>query len=975
MVAVDAAGNTYVAGDSLGSGTGLDIVTIKFGLDGSQIWARRYNGPANLDDVAWNLALDSSGNVFVSGRAGITFQDTDYLTIKYDPSGNLLWSKRYNGPGNREDVPYSMVVDPSGNSYVTGYSYGGATNWDFATVKYDPAGNQLWASRYADPSEDTALSMAVDAEGAVYVAGRSWKGSTNGRYDCRLVKYDSNGSQLWTQTYNGPANWDDEATAMGLDSSGNVYIGGYSTGNGTGSDYTTIKYDPGGTRLWVARYDGPAHNSDAIGGVAVEPGGGVWVTGSSRATSTTSGFATIKYDTNGAQVWLARRDGAAGLGGGRSIALDGAGNAFVAGQDFINNSLDLAVVKYSAGGSETWLNRYDGPAHGEDFALSVALDAYGNAFVSGSSMGSGTARDLVAIKHALGAIATSIALPDVSGSVGQTVTLSASLTATGGPAMSGVPVSIKVDGADVPGSPATTDASGNANVSFTLVEGSVGQHALSASYGGDGGHLAYSASAKLYVAKADTSLTAEDTSGDAGGSISLKTKLLRSDGHPLAGKLVRFEVNGSAAGTGTTDAEGVASSSYTIASDSTAGEQSVNVYFDGDADYSASNAVAKISVRVGTSLSVFDANGKAGGNVSLRAQLRSGNAGVAGKSVRFSIDGQPAGSGLTDADGYAEAPHVITEASGVHALTAAFDGDAQHRSSVSDPGKLTINMTQTILNVSNIVTVRGKTIKLRATLKGAGVPLTGQMIAFKIDGASLGSAVTNSDGIAQLSHEVTESLGIHTICGEYAGDASKFLASSGAGTLTVNPISTWLGVSHIPAQQGETVELKAKLRAHDEQLVGRTISFRIDGEAVGEAVTDANGVATLPHEVTESLGTHVITASFAGDETYGPESESAELRVRVTTKIVADSIKAKGGLHAEFGARLIQMPEGAGVAGKKLHFYSDNVEIGSAITDAFGRAAIILKAPPSGQKLLITVKFEGDLQFRGVAGTGKVTGL
>jgi len=101
-------------------------------------WVRRYNGPGNSEDHAYALSVDSSGNVYVTGWSPGSGTGLDYATIKYSPSGDTLWVKRYNGPGNGSDYAYALAVDGSGNVYVTGWSYGSGSSSDYATIKYSP---------------------------------------------------------------------------------------------------------------------------------------------------------------------------------------------------------------------------------------------------------------------------------------------------------------------------------------------------------------------------------------------------------------------------------------------------------------------------------------------------------------------------------------------------------------------------------------------------------------------------------------------------------------------------------------------------------------------------------------------------------------------------------------------------------------------------------------------------------------------
>ncbi|MDP3025982.1 MAG: SBBP repeat-containing protein, partial [candidate division Zixibacteria bacterium] len=215
--------------------------TIKYYPDGDTAWVRRYNGPGNSSDGAYAIAVDGSGNVYVTGYSWGSGTNEDYATIKYDPDGNELWEKRYNGPGNYSDFAYAIAVDGSGNVYVTGGSRDSVTYEDYATIKYYPSGDTAWVRRFDDGGSDEAYALAVDVSGNIYVTGIS---SASGiLYDYATMKYDPDGNQLWVQRYNGPKNGYDWAHAIVVDGSGNVYVTGESEGSGTDEyDYATLKY-------------------------------------------------------------------------------------------------------------------------------------------------------------------------------------------------------------------------------------------------------------------------------------------------------------------------------------------------------------------------------------------------------------------------------------------------------------------------------------------------------------------------------------------------------------------------------------------------------------------------------------------------------------------------------------------------------------------------------------------------------------
>ncbi len=401
-LAVDTAGNVCVTGYSWGAGTNNDYATVKCDSNGNQLWVARYNGPGNSLDEARALAVDAAGNVYVTGYYRGAGTAEDYATIKYDSNGNQLWVGRYNGPGNYADYANSLAVDGAGNVYVTGWSSGAGTSEDYATIKYDSNGNQLWVARYNGPGNglDIAFALAVDTAGNAYVTGGSVGAGTQGDY--ATVKYDSEGNQLWVARYNGPGDSYDSAAALVVDAAGNVYVTGNSIGTAYPDfDYATIKYDSNGNQLWVARYNGPGNSVDDANGLAVDAAGHVYVTGSAFVgEGTYPDYATIKYDPNGNQLWLARYNGPGNRhDGGNALAVDAAGSVYVAGVSRgAETSDDYATIKYDSNGNQLWLARYNGPGNDQDYAVALAVDGGGNVYVTGTSAGAGI-EDYATIKY------------------------------------------------------------------------------------------------------------------------------------------------------------------------------------------------------------------------------------------------------------------------------------------------------------------------------------------------------------------------------------------------------------------------------------------------------------------------------------------------------------------------------------------------------------------------------------------------
>ncbi len=411
-VAVDASGNVYVTGASVGSGTGLDYATIKYNSSGIQQWVARYNGSGNSGDEATAIAVDGSGNVYVTGYSTGPASGYDYATIKYNSSGIQQWVARYDGPGNGTDLAFSIAVDGSGNVYVTGFSTGPASGYDYATIKYNSSGIQQWVARYDGPGDtnDYANAIAVDGSGNVYVTG----GSGGSRVGCggacddyATIKYNSSGIQQWVARYNGSDYGHNDAQAMAIDGLGNVYVTGISWGgggSGTFDDYATVKYDTSGTQQWVARYNGPGIFGDVGRAIAVDASGNVYVTGESMGSGSGYDYATIKYNSSGTQQWVDRYNGPGnGDDDARAVAIDGSGNVYVTGYSLGSGSgFDYATIKYDSSGTQQWVDRYNGPGNGDDKIVSpgaIAIDASGNAYVTGESTNLKGDYDYATIKY------------------------------------------------------------------------------------------------------------------------------------------------------------------------------------------------------------------------------------------------------------------------------------------------------------------------------------------------------------------------------------------------------------------------------------------------------------------------------------------------------------------------------------------------------------------------------------------------
>jgi hypothetical protein len=269
-----------------------------------------------------------------------------------------------------------MTVDAAENIYVTGTTAtAGADNW--ATIKYNSAGAQVWLRTLDGGGNDAAVAITTDEAGNVYVTG-----SSAGVLYSMTAKYSATGDQLWVQSFTTTGEGD-AGIDIAVDHEGNVYVTGYNVETPTSFDFVTIKYSPGGAELWVRRYDSGS-GEDVPAAIACDESG-IYVTGRSN-----DDYTTIKYDFSGVQQWVRSYNGGFGSDSPADLIVDDAGNIYVTGQSpGSGTNDDYATIKYDAAGTQQWVSRYDGPttvfANDYDRAVGLAVDADGNVYVTGNS--------------------------------------------------------------------------------------------------------------------------------------------------------------------------------------------------------------------------------------------------------------------------------------------------------------------------------------------------------------------------------------------------------------------------------------------------------------------------------------------------------------------------------------------------------------------------------------------------------------
>lgn len=308
---------------------------------------------------------------------------------------HTLWSASYDSPQAQADWGYKLVFDASNGVCVTGRSLNQTSGSpppppteDTITLRYDANGVLLWAQRWDGlGGSDNGRDVAVDPnDGSVYSAGYT-SGYVGANYvtDTALLKYDAAGTLLWSRTFDGPGASADFARAVRLAPNGEVYVAGYSYNASANPDGLLLRYDAAGNLLAATLVDGSAHAQDYFATLALAPNGEIVAVGQANSNGSSSSMLVARFSAGGALLWQREYDGAgSGLEYALGGALDAAGNAWVSGYTSTPaNGQDATLLKYDAAGNLLFARTLDGAAHGNDQASEVALDAQGNATLGG----------------------------------------------------------------------------------------------------------------------------------------------------------------------------------------------------------------------------------------------------------------------------------------------------------------------------------------------------------------------------------------------------------------------------------------------------------------------------------------------------------------------------------------------------------------------------------------------------------------
>lgn len=349
-----------VSGKSVGFALGSYDRSKPLVIDPVLSWSTYLGG--SIEDFAFGLAVDSSGDVYVTGTSGSTDfptanaiygtkgYDWDVFVAKINAAGTAIVYSTYLSANGTNEYGLGIAVDASGNAYVTGAtnatdfpgvtsgsiqsSFGGTgSDRDAFALKINAAGNAIvWATYLGGSGDETANSITVDSSGNTYVAGDTgsssipWIGSgaiqssnAGGYYDGFVIKIDSSGSAVWATYLGGTGTEDFEAVR--LDGSGNVWIGGSTdsssfpgtsgsslqSSNAGGYDAILAEINAAGTAVTYSTFLGDS-GDDQLAGMVLDSSGNIYATGVTNSTSFpgVTGSSIQPSNAGDYDIWVAK---------------------------------------------------------------------------------------------------------------------------------------------------------------------------------------------------------------------------------------------------------------------------------------------------------------------------------------------------------------------------------------------------------------------------------------------------------------------------------------------------------------------------------------------------------------------------------------------------------------------------------------------------------------------------------------------
>ena len=326
------------------------------------------------EDVVKAITVDADGNTWLAGSTrSFSAGGSDVLLLKYNPDGELVLSKTWGG--NAADKAESIASDSLGNIYVTGdtSSFSGIVN--AFILKYNPDGGLEWQKTLTEKTITRPFALTIDSSGDVYVAGDTYDVKMK-KQEVFLTKFNSSGDLLWQTAWGGSSG--NYARALTIDSSGDIYVAGFTTSFNDTKETFILKYNPAGKLDWQKTWGITGRRQ--IFALTSDSNNNIYAAGSITFSGPTN-LLLLKYNSNGDLLfskyyWLGD-----GVESAEAIKSDSLGDIYIAGY---TASLDnVLLLKYNTQGELGWAKTWGTPEN--DTAYDLFIDNNGILFIAGSA--------------------------------------------------------------------------------------------------------------------------------------------------------------------------------------------------------------------------------------------------------------------------------------------------------------------------------------------------------------------------------------------------------------------------------------------------------------------------------------------------------------------------------------------------------------------------------------------------------------
>lgn len=363
------------------------------------------------DETAEAIAIDSLGNIYLAGYTNNTSSgDYDMCLVKFDSLGVYEWNVTWGG--SEDEKARVIVLDSSDNTYLAGMTEPlGLDRADMCLVKFNNLGEYQWNSTRDGSVEEEAYAIGLDSSEDFYLAGYIYNGGDD---DMCLVKFNSNGQYQWNSTWGGSE--DDQAQAIALDSSDNIYLAGdYTIVDDVDSDFCLVKFNNLGVYQWNSMWGG--NGMDVAFDLALDSSENIYLGGLWDMFGSNTNMGLVKFNNLGVNQWN-RTLGGDYFDAATSIVLDSSENIYLVGATDTTGmgNLDFCLVECDNLGFQKWNHTWGGS--GDDIYFDIILDSLEYVYLGGTWDMYGTNPDMVLIKFIPSPPQISITSPDQYDSFG-----------------------------------------------------------------------------------------------------------------------------------------------------------------------------------------------------------------------------------------------------------------------------------------------------------------------------------------------------------------------------------------------------------------------------------------------------------------------------------------------------------------------------------------------------------------------------